>query len=152
MNSLNKVQLIGNLTADPIIKETPGGKKVANFSLATNRIWKDASGMKQEQVEYHNVVVWDWLAELAEKYLVKGKKAYIEGRLQTRSWDDPSGQKKYRTEVIADNIILLSSANEGSSYGGGSASYDSAPSEDAPKVKRTTKKAEEEIDISDIPF
>ncbi len=78
MNSLNKVQLIGNLTANPEVKETPNGQKVATFSVATNRVWKDAAGMKQEQVEFHNIVAWRGLANIAEQYLTKGKKVYVE--------------------------------------------------------------------------
>lgn len=108
MNSLNKVQLIGNMTASPEIRETPNGQKVATFSIATNRSWKDATGMKQDQVEYHNIVAWRGLADIVERYTGKGKKIYIEGYLQTRSWDDQSGAKRYKTEIVADNIILLS--------------------------------------------
>jgi single-strand DNA-binding protein len=108
MNSLNKVQLIGNMTADAEIRETPNGQKVASFNLATNRTWKDAAGAKQEQVEYHSVSAWAGLASIIEQYTGKGKKVYVEGRLQTRSWDDPSGQKRYKTEIVAENIILLS--------------------------------------------
>ena len=147
MNSLNKVQLIGNLTANPEIRETPNGQKVANFSLATNRTWKDASGMKQEQTEFHSIVVWGALAGICEQYLTKGKKAYIEGRLQTRSWDDPSGVKKYKTEVVADNLIMLSGAS--GDFGGS----DEAPAEESAAPKRArSPKAEEEIHIEDIPF
>lgn len=151
MNSLNKVQLIGNLTANPEVKETPNGQKVANFSVATNRVWKDASGMKQEQVEFHNIVIWGSLANIAEQYLSKGKKVYLEGRLQTRSWDDPTGAKRYKTEVVADNLIMLSSG------GGSSDSSDSfsqeTPEEISPvKTRKAVPKAEEEINIEDIPF
>lgn len=151
MNSLNKVQLIGNLTANAEVKETPNGQKVASFSIATNRTWKDASGMKQEQVEFHNISAWAGLATIIEQYTSKGKKVYVEGRLQTRSWDDPSGQKRYKTEVVAENIILLSAA------GGREDSYGDAPSmsdeseSPAPKTKKTPK-IEEEIHIEDIPF
>ncbi len=109
-NSLNKVQLIGNLTAEPEIRETPNGQKVATFSLATNRRWKDASGMLQEDTEFHNCVAWRGLADIAEQYMHKGKKVYVEGYLKTRSWDDASGVKRYKTEIIADNVILLSAA------------------------------------------
>lgn len=109
MNSLNKVQLIGNMTADAEIRETPNGQKVASFSIATNRVWKDAAGAKQEQVEFHNISAWAGLASIIEQYTGKGKKVYVEGRLQTRSWDDTAGQKRYKTEVVAENIILLSS-------------------------------------------
>ena len=106
-NSLNKVQLIGNLTAEPEVRETPNGQKVATFSVATNRKWKDASGMLQEEVEYHNCVAWRGLADIAEQYMHKGKKVYIEGYLKTRSWDDTAGVKRYKTEIVSDNVILL---------------------------------------------
>ena len=151
MNSLNKVQLIGNMTADPEVKQTPNGQFVANFSLATNRQWRDGAGMEQKQTEFHNIVVWGKLAEICQTYLKKGQKAYIEGRLQTRSWDDPSGQKRYRTEIVAENLIMLSPKG-----GSDEMSYD-APVDDAPaftpaKSKKSTPKPEEEISIEDIPF
>lgn len=149
MNSLNKVQLIGNLTADPEVKETPNGQKVANFSVATNRVWKDTSGMKQEQVEFHNIVIWGSLAGIAEQYLTKGQKVYLEGRLQTRSWDDPTGAKRYKTEVVADNLIMLSGKRDDH---GESFSHE-APEEVTPvKTRKAAPKAEEEINIEDIPF
>ena len=88
MSTLNKVQLIGNMTAAAEIRETQSGQKVANFSIATNRTWKDAAGVKQTQSEFHNIVAWTNLADVIEKYTSKGKKIYIEGRLQTRSWED----------------------------------------------------------------
>lgn len=149
-NSLNKVQLIGNLTAEPEIRETPNGQKVATFSLATNRRWKDASGMLQEDTEFHNCVAWRGLADIAEQYMHKGKKVYVEGYLKTRSWDDASGVKRYKTEVVADNVILLSTAggNSGSESSGGE---DRAPMEDD-KPKKTKAKADESISIEDIPF
>lgn len=151
MNSLNKVQLIGNLTADPEVRETPNGQKVANFSIATNRTWKDAAGMKQEQTEFHNIVIWGALAGITEQYLTKGKKVYLEGRLQTRSWDDPTGAKRYKTEVVADNLIMLSG---GSGSGGSDYSSDmEAPEEVSPaKTRKAMPKKEEEINIEDIPF
>ncbi|HRI35892.1 MAG TPA: single-stranded DNA-binding protein [bacterium] len=119
MNSLNRVQIIGNLTADPEVRETPSGQKVATVSVATNRTWKDQAGIRQEQVEYHNIVFWGRLAEIVEQYCQKGKKVYVEGRLQTRSWEDQAGVKKYRTEIVAENLILLSSASQGGGYAGG---------------------------------
>lgn len=161
MASLNKVQLIGNLTADPEIKETPSGQKVANFSIATDRTWKDSNGMKQEQVEFHRIVAWSFLAELAEKYMQKGKKIYLEGRLQTRNWDDPSWQKRYATEVVAENIILLSSPAGNQWNSDYSAPFTPSvqnstmnePSEVSPqKTRKWTPKAEEDITIEDIPF
>ena len=152
MNSLNKVQLIGNLTADPEVKETPSGQKVATFSVATSRQWKDAAGMKQEASDFHTVVVWGKLAEICEQYLTKGKKVYIEGRLQTRSWEDQSGTKRYKTEVVAENLIMLSGGS-GSRGDDSDASLPDAAPADRAKPSRTTKaKPEETINIEDIPF
>ena len=151
-NSLNKVQIIGNLTAEPEVRETPNGQKVATFSVATNRKWKDASGMLQEEVEYHNCVAWRGLADIAEQYMHKGKKVYIEGYLKTRSWDDTAGVKRYKTEIVSDNVILLGAPGEGSgsSYSA-PAMEDKAPS--APiESKKAKAKPEEEISIDDIPF
>lgn len=159
-NSLNKVQLIGNLTAEPEVRETPNGQKVATFSVATNRKWKDASGVLQEDTEFHNCVAWRWLADIAEQYMHKWKKVYVEGYLKTRNWEDTAGVKRYKTEIVADNVILLSSAS-GESWGASYSSSnsfaspmnDEAPSgNDEPRVKRSKPKAEEEIAIEDIPF
>ena len=153
-NSLNKVQLIGNLTAEPEVRETPNGQKVATFSVATNRKWKDASGMLQEEVEYHNCVAWRGLADIAEQYMHKGKKVYVEGYLKTRSWDDTAGVKRYKTEIVSDSIILLSPAGStGGSYEGASSysSTDSAPQEQT-APRKSKAKAEESISIEDIPF
>src|SRR5260370_37092680 len=106
--SLNKVQLIGNLGKDPEVKYTPQGTPVAKIALATNERFKDKDGNWQDRTEWHNVVLWQRLAEIAGEYLKKGGKVYVEGRLQTRSWDDKtSGQKKYMTEVVASDLILL---------------------------------------------
>lgn len=147
-NSLNKVQLIGNLTANPEVRETPNGQKVATFSLATNRKWKDASGMLQEDTEFHNCVAWRGLADIAEQYMQKWKKVYVEWYLKTRSWDDTAWVKRYKTEIVADNVILLGAP--GSSEG----SY-SAPAQDATPIdtpRKAKAKVEEEISIEDIPF
>ena len=123
MKSVNKVILVGNLGKDPEIKYTPQGKPVAKFSLATNERYKDKDGQWQDRTEWHNVVLWQRLAEIAGEYLKKGGKVYIEGRLQTRSWDDKqTNQKKYMTEVVASDLILLSGrgeAGEGGSYSRG---------------------------------
>ena len=158
-NSLNKVQLIGNLTAEPEVRETPNGQKVASFSIATNRKWKDSSGMLQEDTEFHNCVAWRGLADIAEQYMHKWKKVYVEWYLKTRNWEDTAGVKRYKTEIVADNVILLSSPGgaEGGSYGVSNTAYsapamnDSAPEEE-PRVKKSKPKAEEEIAIEDIPF
>src|SRR5437879_12348837 len=115
--SVNKVILIGNLGKDPEVKYTPAGTAVAKITLATNERFKDKSGEWQERTEWHNVVLWQRLAEIAGEYLKKGSKLYIEGRLQTRSWDDKaSGQKKYMTEVVGSDIIHIGEGGEG---GGG---------------------------------
>ncbi len=151
-NSLNKVQIIGNLTAEPEVRETPNGQKVATFSVATNRKWKDASGMLQEEVEYHNCVAWRGLADIAEQYMHKGKKVYIEGYLKTRSWDDTAGVKRYKTEIVSDNVILLGAPGGASESGYSAPSMeDHAPAEES-KPRKAKPKAEEEISIEDIPF
>lgn len=104
---LNKVMLIGRLSRDPELRNIPDGTAVANFGLATNRVYKDRSGNRQQTVEFHEIVTWRRLAEIAAQYLRRGGKVYIEGRMQTRSWDDPNGFKRYRTEIVADNLIML---------------------------------------------
>ena len=122
---VNKVILVGNLGRDPEVRSTPSGKPVATFSLATNRKWKDQSGNRQEETEWHNVVCWGRQAEIAGQYLTKGKQIYVEGRLQTRSWDDKqSGEKKYRTEVICQNFQMLGArgGHDGGSQGASSSS------------------------------
>src|SRR3712207_5859450 len=101
---LNKAILIGNLTRDPELRSLPSGIQVTSFSVATNRVWKDKNGAKQESADYHNVVVFGRQADIASQYLKKGSSVLVEGRMQTRSWDGPDGQKKYRTEIVADRI------------------------------------------------
>jgi len=121
--SLNRVTLIGNLGKDPEVKYTPSGTPVAKLALATNERYKDKDGQWQDRTEWHNIVLWQRLAEIAGEYLKKGGKVYIEGRLQTRSWDDKqTGQKKYMTEVVANDLILLGGRGEGAAdfSGGGS--------------------------------
>src|ERR1700740_1516944 len=118
--SLNRVQLIGNLGKDPEVKYTPQGTPVAKVTLATNERFKDKSGNWQDRTEWHNVVLWQRLAEIAGEYLKKGSKVYIEGRLQTRSWDDKqTNQKKYMTEVVANDLVLLGGRGEGGESGSG---------------------------------
>jgi single-strand DNA-binding protein len=122
MASLNKVMLIGNLGKDPEVRAIPSGVKVANFSIATTEKYNDKEGQRVEKTEWHNIVMWRGLAEVAEKYLKKGNSVFIEGRLQTRSWEDQSGQKKYMTEIVADNMVMLGGRKDGGgggSYGGG---------------------------------
>lgn len=141
---LNRAQIIGRLTQDPEVRTTPNGATVASFSVATNFSWTNQSGEKQESVEYHNVVAWRKLAEIIGQYLKKGKRVYIEGRLQTRSWDDPSGIKKYRTEIIADNMIMLDGARGESSS---PATTSARAEEEIPTIQ-----ADDDIKLEDIPF
>lgn len=119
---VNKVILIGNLGRDPEVRSTQSGQPVASFTVATSRRWRDKNGQKQEQTEWHNIVVWGKQAEIAGQYLTKGKQVYIEGRLQTRSWDDrQSGEKKYRTEIVCDTFQML--GQRGGDFEGGQQGY-----------------------------
>lgn len=104
--SLNRAQIIGNVTRDPEVRMA-GGQQVATFSVATNFAWTDSTGQKKEKAEFHNVVVWRKLAEIAQNYVKKGNKIYVEGKMQTREWEGEDGVKRYKTEIVADNIILL---------------------------------------------
>lgn len=152
---LNKAIVFGNLTRDPEMKALPSGIKVTSFSLATNRVWKDKAGAKQESVDYHNIVLFGKLAELSAQYLKRGASVLIEGRMQTRSWDDKDGSKKYRTEIIGDSMQF------GPKTGGGATptssgspvrpvSKSSAAAE-APQLE-TIEYPEEDINPDDIPF
>lgn len=116
--SLNRVQLIGNLTRDPELKQIPGGQSVATFGVATNFSWKDQSGQLQSKTEFHNIVAWRKLAEICGQYLRKGSKIYVEGKLQTRDWEGEDGVKRYRTEIVADNMIMLDRKGADSGSGG----------------------------------
>ena len=107
MNDLNRATIMGNLTRDPELRQTPNGQSVCSFSVATNRRWNNQDGEQQEQVEFHDVVAWGKLAEICSQVLYKGRKAYIEGRLQTRSWEGQDGVKRNKTEIVADNMIML---------------------------------------------
>lgn len=152
---LNKAFVIGNLTRDPELKALPSGSKVCSFSVATNRIYKDKDGNKQENVEYHNIVVFGRTAELAYQYLKKGSQALIEGRLQTRSWES-EGQKKYRTEIIADTVQFGNRPTNSS--GQSDKSDDSKKSTNTPADAKSGSPSEtieyptEEINPNDIPF
>ena len=151
-NSVNKVILIGNLGKDPEVKYTPSGTAMAKFSLATNERYKDKSGEFQERTEWHNIVAWQRLAEIAGEYLKKGRSVYIEGRIQTRSWDDKqTGQKKYMTEIVANDLVLLSGGRgEGGEGGGGRARPAAAAAEAPAPPENPAQNAE--ITDEDIPF
>lgn len=148
--NLNKVFLIGRLTRDPEMRALPSGKSVASFGLATDRFFVGKDGQKQQDTQFHNIVLFGRLAEIASQYLTKGSLAYIEGRLQTRSWQDASGQKKYRTEVLAERLQL------GPRTGGpGKAPAPNAPKEsEMPSQEEipVIEEGEGEIDVKNIPF
>lgn len=148
---LNKALIIGNLTRDPELKSLPSGNAVTTFSLATNSVYKDKEGNKKETVEYHNIVVFGRVAETSAQYLKKGQQAYVEGKLQTRSWEQ-DGQKKYRTEIVAEKVQF------GDRKQGGDGSYQNqSGSSTAPKKADEPKNEaidypDEEINPDDIPF
>ena len=145
--NLNRAMIIGNLTRDPETRTTPGGATASSFGVATTSVWKDAAGAKQERVEYHNIVAWRKLAEICQQYLGKGRKVYVEGRLQTREWEGKDGVKRNRTEIVADNMIMLDKAPVGAP---GSAPRPApAPMNEAPPPQAPQ---EEEIKVEDIPF
>ena len=151
---LNKAMIVGNLTRDPELRTLPSGISVCQFSLATNRVYKDKDGGKQESTDYHNIVVFGRQADTCAQYLKKGQSAMIEGRIQTRSWDDQaSGQKKSRTEIVADRVQFGPKAGGGGSFDGGSSSAPSAgqkapATEDMGQIEYPA----DEINPEDIPF
>jgi len=165
MLNLNRAQILGNLTRDPEMRFTPNGQAVSSFSVATNRRWNNReTGEQQEQVEFHNIVVWGKQAEAVTPMLKKGGPVFVEGRLQTRSWEGQDGVKRYRTEIVADSVIVLSSRGGGGPMaevpenpvedvadGGKDVKKESKPA-DKPKADAAKKDEVEEIDIEDIPF
>jgi single-strand DNA-binding protein len=157
---LNKALIIGNLTRDPEVKSLPSGIQVTSFSVATNRVWTDKNGSKQENVDFHNIVVFGKQAENVGKYLKKGSSVLVEGRMQTRSWDAADGTKKYRTEVIADRVQFGPRKEGGSAGGGdfggsnsgGAKSGAKGAKVDSPEAIDTIEYPSEEINPEDIPF
>ncbi|OGI27545.1 MAG: hypothetical protein A2359_00110 [Candidatus Moranbacteria bacterium RIFOXYB1_FULL_43_19] len=172
---LNKAMLIGNITRDPELRSTPSGQSVANFGLATNRVWKDPnSGERRESAEFHNIVSWGRLAEICGQYLRKGSKVFVEGRLQTRSWQGQDGNKRYITEVVMENMIMLDRKPQGTSpfqpastnMGASSSAQQNRPSaspqnqasqpapppqpEEIPTIQ--IDENQDEVKIEDIPF
>ena len=170
--NLNKAMVIGNLTRDPEVKSIPSGATVTQFAVATNLVWNDNQGQRQEKVEFHNIVAWRKLGEICGQYLKKGSKVYIEGRLQTRDWTGNDGVKRYKTEIVAENMIMLDRA--GSQGGGGTSSQGGFsgeggeqpsyqdPGQSASGSKETQSSEqpqtdneasdEEEIKVENIPF
>jgi single-strand DNA-binding protein len=153
MYSLNRSEIIGNLTRDPELKTIANGQSVCNFAVATNRRWKDKDGNTQDSTEYHEMVIWGKQGELASQMLSKGKKVYIEGRLQTRSWDGTDGVKRYKTEIVVENFIPLAPKDGANAFDLASALNDD---DSTSKPKKETKKADDgatdEINLDDIPF
>lgn len=158
--SLNRAQLIGNLTRDPELRYTPNGVAVCSFGIATNRNWTTDSGEKKDEAEFHNIVAWNKLAELCSQFLVKGSKCYVEGRLATRGWQAQDGTQRTRTEIVISDMILLGERKTGA------VSEDSGKEEvEEPKdekdqeknkeekpAEETSKESEEEVAPDDIPF
>jgi single-strand DNA-binding protein len=142
MGSVNKVILVGNLGRDAELRYTPGGSPVATLNLATTEVWTDKGGQKQEKTEWHRVVLWGKMAESLSEYLVKGKQIYVEGRLQTRQWDDKDGNKRYTTEIRGDRLVLL---------GGGGGGRSAAPRDQSAGGGAEHEPATELTD-DDIPF
>lgn len=148
--SVNKVILLGNVGRDPEIRSTSSGTPVASFSIATNERFKDKSGTWQDRTEWHNIVAYQRLAEIVRDYVKKGSKLYVEGRLQTSSWDDKSsGQKKYKTEIIANDLALLSGRGEGGEGGG---SYSRSDTASFDQRTNSSDFPSTEITDDDIPF
>ena len=152
--SLNRAQIIGNLTRDPEVRQIPGGTTVTTFTVATNLAWTDSSGSRQEKTEFHSIVAWRKLGEICGQYLKKGMKVFIEGRIQTRDWEGEDGVKRYKTEIVADNMIMLdkrggsngnygqgvaNSGNVGESMVGNESAVDSVAKSD-------------DVSIEDLPF
>lgn len=152
-SSLNRAQIIGNLTRDPEVRQTPNGQTVATLGVATNRRWKDSSGQTQEETEFHNVVAWGRLAEICQQYLHKGSKVYFDGRLKTRTWEDPEGKKNYKTEIVAENMIMLDSKGSTSSAPmAAAAAAPAAASAASSEPAAAGKDQGEEVQIDDLPF
>jgi len=157
--NLNKAMIIGNLTRDPELRSTANGTSVASFSVATNLVWNDANGQRQERAEFHNIVAWRKLADICGQYLKKGSKVYIEGRLQTRDWTGQDGVKRYRTEIVAENMIMLDRGGGAPAQGGGGQYNQGQPQNDhsqpeppADYSQGDSGSGDDEIKVENIPF
>ncbi len=153
--SLNRVQLIGNVTKDPEVRQIPGGATVATFSIATNFSWKDASGQRQDKAEFHNLVAWRKLGEICAQYVRKGSKIFAEGRIQSREWEAQDGTKRMRVEIVLDNMIMLdkkTGAPTGESYSEAPREHSAVKSSDDAVAGQKSPDLEEEISIEDLPF
>lgn len=151
--SLNRVQLIGNLTRDPELRYTPNGTAVCSFGIATNRNWTTPSGEKKDEAEFHNIVAWSKLAELCSQFLVKGGKVFVEGRLATRSWQAQDGAQRTRTEIVISDMILLGEKKTGTATE--ETPKDEKDEAEEPREENSPKapeESEEEVAPEDIPF
>lgn len=147
--TLNRAMIIGNLTRDPELRTTPTGQQVCSFGVATSRVWTDAAGQRQEKTEFHNIVAWGKLAEICGQYLAKGRKVYVEGRLQTREWEGQDGGKRNRTEIVCENMILLDRAPQGA---GVRAERPLASESAGADPAVAAAQSEDVIKVEDIPF
>ena len=154
--NLNKAMIIGNLTRDPEIRNTTTGQMVASFSVATNLVWTDQSGQQQKKVEFHNIIAWRRLAEICSKYLHKGSKVYLEGRLQTTDWTGQDGVKRYKTEIVAENMIMLDNKGGSGNFDGanGGQTYQGGQNSAREEVIEIPEESidDEEIKVENIPF
>jgi len=148
MNYLNKALIIGNITRDPEVRTTPQGIPVATFTIATNIRWTNQAGEKQDKAEFHNVVAWRRLAEICQQYLKKGSKVFVEGRIQTRNWDDAQGLRHWRTEIITENLIMLDRPSGTNNNGNNDTMPDIVP----PTSNLETATEEQPINVEEIPF
>lgn len=148
--SLNRAMIIGNLTRNPELRTIPSGASVASFGVATNRSWTDKNGQKQEEAQFHNIVAWGKLAEICNQYLAKGRRVYVEGRLQTREWEGQDGVKRQRTEIVAENMIMLDRAPQA---GAGAGAETRAPRAEADVTPPSNDGgSSDEVRLEDIPF
>jgi single-strand DNA-binding protein len=147
--NLNKAMIIGNLTRDPEMRNTSSGQTIASFSVATNLVWTDQSGQQQKKTEFHNIIAWRKLADICAKYLHKGSKVFIEGRLQTTDWTGQDGVKRYKTEIVAENMIMLDNKG-GAGVGGGMRSSEN--NSEATIEIPDDAIDDEEIRVENIPF
>jgi len=155
--NFNKAIVLGNLTKDPDARTLPSGQPVVNFSIATNRVYKDQAGNKKESPEFHNIVVFGKLADICSRYLAKGRLVLIEGRIQTRSWQDQSGNKRYRTEIIAESMQMGPRSGEGSAPGpyqppAQPSQEDSIPIIETDELPAAEEEQKEGVNVKDIPF